>query len=135
MSDQPTELIEREPTIEDVKRGFRFRSSEFHYISLEHAELRHAIACGAGWALVIGERGGGGYEWVYVKCEGTTYIEPFRYVPCKQSEEEWLHSDCGYGGAASCLRDALIHIEGASCSKCGCCVLPEDVNIRCHQCR
>jgi len=114
----------------DVRRG----CGTFEYVDITDAEIIHAIACGAGWAIVIGNPGWASYEWVYVKCEGTCYVGPPGYVPRAQEDEEWEHSNAGWGNAAAALLEVLLKAEGGHCSKCGCCVLPDEIDIRCRRC-
>lgn len=133
--DRPrTELTQRKPTMDDVRRAFRFRSSEFECLDLPAAELLHAIACTGGWALVIGDPANAAYEWVYVRCDGQHFVGPTGYVPRAEEDEEWSTSNRGFGCDASALLDVLLHVEGTSCRKCGCCVLPEEIDIRCRHC-
>ena len=129
-----TELTQREPTMADIRRGFRHRSAEFECIDLRAAEIIHAIACTGGWLMVIGDRDNAAYEWVYVRCDGQHFVGPPGYVPRAEADEEWTTSNCGWGGAASALLAGLLHVEGASCTRCGCWVLPKDVEIVCHHC-
>jgi len=131
---QLTELTGRKPTMDDVRRGFRARSREFQCLDLQAADVLHAIECSGGWTLVIGDPDNAAYEWVYVQCDGTHYVGPRGYVPRAEADEVWEHSDLGFGCTASALLAGLLHVEGASCNKCGCCVLPENIDIRCPRC-
>lgn len=128
-----TELNDREPVMADVRRGFRYRSSEFSAITLREAQLLHAVAAGEGWVLVIGHPNWGNYEWVYVATSGKCFTDR-PYEPRLEADEAWEHSDDDWGGVASALLHGLLHAEGGHCEKCGCCVLPEDVHVRCPQC-
>jgi hypothetical protein len=130
--EKATELTERQPTMAEVRRGLR--AGAFECLDLHKAEMMHVVACGEGWALVIGHRGNASYEWVYVQCSGTSFVGPPGYVPRRQDDEVWEHSNCGFGGVASALLEALLHAEGGMCSHCGCCVLPEDSKLYCRRC-
>src|SRR5690606_24948347 len=98
-----TELTSRAPTIEDVRRTYLGRSTEFDFLRLCEANIYHTIAVSGGWAIVIGERDNASYEWVYVRCDGTHYVGPPGYVPRAEEDEEWEHSNAGYGSDAGAL--------------------------------
>lgn len=127
-----TELTERLPTIEDVRRGLR--EKRLSCIDLARAKLLHAIPIDEGWAIVVGDRDNGAYEWVRVECSGKSYIDGRGYQPRLESDEKWTCSDDGWGGAASALFDLLRRVEGPSCDQCGCCVGPEEIRIACRHC-
>lgn len=123
-----TELCDRKPTIADVRQG----CDHFDFINLETAEVSHAIWCGDGWLLVVSDFGA--CEWVYVSCGGTHQIEEPHFAPRLQRDEAWEHSNDGWGSEPPAMLAGLLHVEGASCSQCGRCVLPDDVEIRCPKC-
>jgi len=84
------------PTISTVCHTFR--PSVFRFIDLDISDVVHTVAAGDGWVLVIGHPENASYEWVY--------------LPGDHAPDNPRHSDCGYGGAAACLRDGLIDVEG-----------------------
>jgi len=129
--EHPTELTHRTPTIADVRRGC---GGVFEYVDLAGAEIVHAIACGEGWALVIGNPGWASYEWIYVACSGTCYVGPPHYVPRAEEDEQWEHSNCGFGSATGALLEVLLRVEGTTCRKCGRWMLPDEIDVRCRRC-
>lgn len=132
-AEKVTELTERQPTINDVRRGCRRGGFEYLDIYDPNVEVLYAIPAGDGWAMVIGDRNNGDYEWCYVDCSGKSYIDR-PHEPRLELDEAWEHSNQGYGGASSALRDVLIHVEGLACGKCGCWMPAEEHEIRCHRC-
>lgn len=112
-----TELIDRKPTMDDVRRGLSCRALD--YLDRDQAEIIHLVAAGAGWVMVIGDGGGGGCEWVYVQCSG--------------KDEQWECSNVGYGGSTTALLDVLIRVEGFTCPCCR--EWQEESDLCCKRCK
>ena len=131
--EKASELTERQPTMDDVRRGFWYRSGEFDCLTIREAVIIHCIAVDEGWLLVCGHPEWGDYEWISVACSGKCFIDkPFE--PRLERDEVWEHSNAGWGSCSAALLDGLLKLQGASCCECGCCVLPEDIAIRCPDC-
>ena len=70
-------------------------SAAFRYLDLARAEIRHSIQVGMNrFVHVIGQSGHGVYEWIVCgeSANGDVIV---------------THSNFGYGGAATALRDGL----------------------------
>lgn len=124
-----TELNDRKPTMDDVRRGLR--GQPLDCLDRYKAEIVYTIAAGEGWVIVIGDEGAAGYEWVYVACSGKCYIDK-PYEPRLDHDEAWECSNVGYGGVANALRDGLIRAEGLCCPDCHRWL--EESDIKCQRC-
>lgn len=125
---KPTELTDRKPTMDDIRRG----CDSFDYLDIRAAELLHIVWVVDGWACVIADSVAS--EWVHVQCGGKHFIDAPHFVPRPQDAEVWTHSNEGWGSDAAALLDVLLQVEGGRCSGCGCCVLPDEINIKCPKC-
>lgn len=85
------------PTIDDIRQIWR--ANEFDYIELHDAKiLIGPVAFGwSSWVAVIGDPDNASYEWVAQVFD--------------RGQHERRMSNHGWGGTASCLRDALNALE------------------------
>jgi hypothetical protein len=85
--------------------------------------------------MVVGHIANGEYEWAHVKCCGITHVDERGHVARLESEEEWTWSVEQYGSPTAALIAILLKLEGCQCSRCGCSVHADDVDLRCRHCQ
>lgn len=98
-------LSDRHDKIMAELQHVRYRAKlRFDYIDLADAVVLHSVCIGwHGWIAVIGHPDDASYEWV-AKLAGSLTEEP-------NPSPEYRYSNSGYGGSATCLRDALNALE------------------------